>query len=64
MNRRLSMARFNESIPEEKLVGYCNNCSDRLYAGYDVVKHEHETFCEVSCFLTYMDVKIEPIILQ
>ncbi len=56
------MARFNEEVPEQKIVAYCNHCHEPFYEGEEVERFEQEIFCDRSCFINYMGVKTEIIV--
>jgi hypothetical protein len=60
MGRLITMARFAEP-DEPKVAGHCCHCSEELYEGDTVVKWEFETFCNITCFVEYMDITEEEL---
>lgn len=51
MDRLHSMARFDESIPDQKWVCSCAYCGNDLYEGEEVVEFDGDIYCDTDCLL-------------
>lgn len=51
MDRLHSMARFDESIPDSKVMCECDYCGQELCEGEEVVEFDGGIFCDTDCLL-------------
>ena len=58
MSRLHTMARFEESIPEPKIVGECEECGAEFYEGSEVIKWEGMLFCDKFCLVDNLDCQL------
>lgn len=58
MSRLHTMSRFDESIPEERICGECEDCGTEFYAGEEVVLWEGFHFCDKYCLLNFIDYEL------
>ena len=55
MSRLHSMARFDETIPDPKVIGECEECGCEFYEGYEVIRWDGMFFCDKDCLVDHID---------
>lgn len=61
MNRLVTMARFNETEPEEpRTVAHCGQCGEPLHRGQEVIydSRHGEYYCDTDCFREFIKANI------